>query len=307
MAETLVDLTSHIENSKFGFPIFGRDEMVRTKEITRIEMVDIGLIDIEDTTFQYRRDVKNIGNLAADIKANGQTTPVFLREVGEGRHQIISGNRRLAALKQLKRKKVLARVFPNCTDERAWALSISENFQRDDFSDLEKALVCQRLREEGKANGEVGRVTNMSKRNVQHYLSVANADEVLREALHEGKISLFVTVALARKGNVFLDPDHTLEAVLEKATREEMTVKEVEGLLKEIKEAAVDPDKRPDMKKRRGRGKFVPVKITEKKNGGFDLVVKWRATRNANELVKITDALRKTMERIEALKASERN
>ena len=72
----------------------------------------------------------DVSELAVAIGRLGQLTPVELRPLprpdGEGkRFQVVSGFRRVEALRLLQRDRVLARVHAGLPDEDAWALALS--------------------------------------------------------------------------------------------------------------------------------------------------------------------------------------
>src|SRR4051812_11436784 len=66
-------------------------------EIVMLPVEDI----LDDKTFQYRLTT-TLGSLAEDMRVRGQTTPIFVRPL-EGKYQLISGFRRLAAVRELGR------------------------------------------------------------------------------------------------------------------------------------------------------------------------------------------------------------
>ncbi len=84
---------------------------------------------VPDATFRLR-ETGDVSELAVAIGRLGQLTPVELRPLpgpdGEGRRfQVVSGFRRIEALRLLQRDRVLARVHPRLPDEDAWALALS--------------------------------------------------------------------------------------------------------------------------------------------------------------------------------------
>lgn len=83
----------------------------------------------DDATFLLR-DEGDASPLAASIARLGQLVPVELRPLPHGdggpvRYQIVSGFRRIAALKVLMRDRVLARVHARLDDEDAWSVALA--------------------------------------------------------------------------------------------------------------------------------------------------------------------------------------
>ena len=254
------------------------------------QVVTIPIDDIlEDTTFQYRLTTA-VGSLAQDIQTRGQTTPIFVRPQG-GQYQIISGFRRFAATKELGREKILARVFADLNDYQAVGLAISENLQREDFSDLEKAQVTLRMRDLGLSVQEIATNINRSVRTVQQYLSVLEASAIVKTALHESKISLSMAFELAREN---VNPKH-LSAILKSIEHDNLSVRSLKRLL-----AKTTVSESPGSLSPRGRAGFQPVRLISKNEADFDLTVKFRRSRTS-DIETIVSALRTALAEVEQL------
>ena len=254
------------------------------------QIVTLLISDIlEDTTFQYRLTTA-VGSLAQDIQTRGQTTPIFVRPQN-GQYQIISGFRRFAATKELGRDKILARVFSDLNDYQAVGLAISENLQREDFSDLEKAQVALRMRDLGLSMQEIATNINRSVRTVQQYLSVLEAPTIVKTALHESKISLSMAFELAREN---VNPKH-LGAILKSIEHDNLSVRSLKRLL-----AKTTVNESSDSSLPRGRAGFQPVRLISKNEADFDLTVKFRRSRSS-DIETIISALRTALAEVEQL------
>jgi ParB-like chromosome segregation protein Spo0J len=78
----------------------------------------------EDATFQIR-PLGDLSALATDLARLGQLFPVDVRFKPPDRFQIISGFRRVAALRFLKRDRVLARLHTDLSDEDALLMALA--------------------------------------------------------------------------------------------------------------------------------------------------------------------------------------
>lgn len=93
-----------------------------------VEFVPLAAV-ADDATFRLREE-GDVAALAGSIGRLGQLVPIELRplpgtpEGGRPRFQVVSGFRRLAALRLLMRDRVLARVHRTLSDEDAWALAL---------------------------------------------------------------------------------------------------------------------------------------------------------------------------------------
>jgi hypothetical protein len=87
-------------------------------------LISLDLID-EDETFQLR-GAGDVGRLAMDLARLGQAFPVDVRQrAGTDRYQLVSGFRRVAALRFLRRTAVLARVHARLSDEDALLVALA--------------------------------------------------------------------------------------------------------------------------------------------------------------------------------------
>lgn len=95
---------------------------------------------IDRCKFQPRSefDPVELEELADNIDKNGLIQPVEVRlSGGEGRYELIVGERRLRAHKLLGKRHIRAIINNNITDDEVSARAISENIQRANLSDLE--------------------------------------------------------------------------------------------------------------------------------------------------------------------------
>ncbi len=98
----------------------------------------------EDSTFQLRPEGE-ISLLATEIARLGQLFPVDLRPRPEGGFQVVTGFRRVAALRFLQREKVLARMHTDLSDEDALLLALAAAIHtvpvsREELSELRDQL-----------------------------------------------------------------------------------------------------------------------------------------------------------------------
>ena len=92
-------------------------------------------------------DEGSLYELAESIRSQGIMQPILVRPIGEGRYEIIAGERRsrAARLAGLSEVPVLIREVP---DEAAAVMALIENIQREDLNPLEEAQGLQRLTQE---------------------------------------------------------------------------------------------------------------------------------------------------------------
>ncbi|MBL8957909.1 MAG: ParB-like nuclease domain-containing protein, partial [Myxococcaceae bacterium] len=110
------------------------------------EQISLDGVD-DDVTFKIR-DEGDISALAMDIARVGQVFPIDLRAKGD-RFQIITGFRRVAALKFLHRDRVLARLHHELSDEDAALIALAEAIHSEPVSREELGGMRERLESRG--------------------------------------------------------------------------------------------------------------------------------------------------------------
>lgn len=111
-------------------------------------MIAIDRID-EDGTFRVRPE-GDISLLATDIARLGQLFPVDIRLKPPDRFQIITGFRRVAALRFLQRDRVLARLHTDLADEDALLMALVSAIHARPVAREELEQVKARLEGEGR-------------------------------------------------------------------------------------------------------------------------------------------------------------
>ena len=111
--------------------------------------MDISVDAIEANPFQPRTtfDDQTLEELAASIRKLGVVQPLTVRDAGNGKFQLIAGERRLRAARLAGLMYVPAYVR-TADDQAMLELALVENIQREDLDAVEVAISFQRLIEE---------------------------------------------------------------------------------------------------------------------------------------------------------------
>jgi len=137
-----------------------------------------------------RMDAGSLEELAASIRAQGVMSPILVRPIGGGRHEIIAGERRwrAARIAELAEVPVLIREIP---DEAALAMSLIENIQRENLNPLEEAQGIQRLIDEfGMTHQQAADAVGRSRPATSNLLRLLALPEPVRELLMLGDIEM---------------------------------------------------------------------------------------------------------------------
>lgn len=202
--------------------------------------------------------------LADEIRERGQTTPLFVRLAGPNTYDLIAGYRRLAALRRIESPTVLVRVFEGLDDDAALDLAVSENRDREDVSDWERAELAQRLQEKGRSYEAIAKVLKLSDVQVKRLLRVAKTSPAhLRASLQQRQITLAMATAFLELRLETQSEDLQAE-LLAAAIEEECSVREFRRLAeKRLRSKPAAPPTPP-----------TPSYVRQLKNGAFAVSMK---------------------------------
>ena len=103
--------------------------------------MDIPLDSIDGNPFQPRShfDEQSLEELATSIRKLGIVQPLTVRETGNGRYQLIAGERRLRAARLAGLTQIPAYIR-TADDQAMLELALVENIQREDLDAVEVAI-----------------------------------------------------------------------------------------------------------------------------------------------------------------------
>src|SRR5690625_1963247 len=113
------------------------------------ELVQIPVEKITANRFQPRTifNEERIEELAQTIQTHGMIQPIIIREIEEGRFEIIAGERRWRAVQSLEWEHISAIIREMNNTETA-SVALIENLQREELTVIEEASAYAQLRSE---------------------------------------------------------------------------------------------------------------------------------------------------------------
>ena len=174
-------------------------------------------------------DSESLEELAASIKLLGIIQPITVREIDDGKYQIISGERRYRASQMAGLSEIPAYIR-HADDNNMLELALVENIQREDLNAIEIAISYQRLIEECQLTQE-----NLSERvgkkrpTIANYLRLLKQSPEIQLAVKQEQISMGHARALAG----IEDTDcqlHLLQQIIEN----DLSVRQVEVSVRQI-------------------------------------------------------------------------
>ncbi|MFL5620386.1 MAG: ParB/RepB/Spo0J family partition protein [Gemmatimonadaceae bacterium] len=190
------------------------------------DLRQVRIADISPNRFQPRRAFSEpeLVELEASIKASGLLQPIVVRASGNGKWELVAGERRLRAVGRLGwfEIPVVVRDF----DDRAMlTLALVENLQRADLNPLEEAEGYQRLIDEfGLTQQQVADAVGKDRTSITNLLRVLTLQPAVRQLVERGHIS----AGHARALLPIKDERRQLELANEIVARQ-LSVREVEA------------------------------------------------------------------------------
>lgn len=195
----------------------------------RIDDILIGSIRANPNQPRLEFDEFRLQELSNSIRLHGLIQPITVRAIGEGRYELISGERRLRATRMAGLERIPAYVRL-ADDEQSLEYALIENIQREDLNPIETALGFQRLIEElGYTQEHVAERVGKNRTTITNTLRLLQLPDVVQLAVKQGKISAGHARAL-----VTIDNPTIQEKVLLKAIEEDFSVRQMEQYVKTL-------------------------------------------------------------------------
>ena len=196
------------------------------------EITLIKISDIKPNPFQPRKtfDQDKLNELAESIKENGLFQPILVRKALVG-YEIISGERRFRASKIAGLKEVPVIVY-DYDDQKMMEVAIVENIQREDLSVVEEAISYNELMKKlNYTQEQVAQKVGKSRSYIANYLRLLKLDDNILELINNQKITMGHVKTL-----ITLDDKKQIKEIVNKIIDENLSVREVEKIAKELKE-----------------------------------------------------------------------
>ena len=147
---------------------------------------------IQRGKYQPRSDMhpETLSELADSIRAQGVVQPIVVRPIGEGRYEIIAGERRWRA-SQMAGLDTIPAVVREVPDQAAMAMALIENIQRENLNPMEEARALQRLIHEFElTHQQTAEAVGRSRAAVSNLLRLLELDEEVMGMVERGDLEM---------------------------------------------------------------------------------------------------------------------
>ena len=277
----------------------GLDALISTEDIVAngvntINEIDVNLIEANPNQPRREFDEVALQELTDSIKEIGIIQPITLREMPDGKYQIIAGERRWRASMRAKMKTIPAYIKA-VNEESLMEMALIENIQRQDLNPIEIALAYQHLIDQhGLTQEQLSEKIGKNRATIANFLRLLKLPAPVQVGLRNKSIDTGHARAL-----LSIDEPKMQVKAYNDILAKGMSVRQVEDYVKKVKEGKkikpVVVNKAPDdtelqLKKQLEEliGKTVVLTTNDKGKGkvtfGFDSI---------DELKNIIDRLNK--------------
>lgn len=216
--------------------LLGNSALNLIAEKPTIDNLKLSVNCLQPGKYQPRAEIEEapLAELAASIKQQGLLQPLIVREINEGRYEIIAGERRWRAC-QLAGLQEIPVLLRQVDDETAMAIALVENLQREDLNAMDQARAMHRLTTEfSLTHQQVADLLSKSRAAVSNFLRLLTLNAEVRRLLEHGDLDMGHARAL-----LMLD-ENMQRQVAELVVAKNLSVRETEKLVARVKEGKAE-------------------------------------------------------------------
>ena len=247
----------------------------------------IPIKDIRANPYQPRKqfDEASLNELADSIRENGVFQPILVRKSKTLKgYELVAGERRLRASK-LAGKKDIPAIIVDFSEAQMMEISLLENIQRKDLTPIEQATAYDQLiKKLNYTQDELAKRLGKSRTNITNLLRLLNLPNEVKKRVNANKLSYGQARTL-----LALDEEDEMVALAKRAVKEDLSVRELEGLTSSNKKTTKKPtSSKPrdpfmeDVKNRLQRKYSTKVEIKNK-----SIIIKYNDIKDLNRILEI--------------------
>ncbi len=255
---------------------------------------------IDTNPFQPRTQFspEALEDLTTSIREVGMVQPVTVRDMGNGRYQLITGERRLKAAKAAGLTKIPV-FIRTANDQAMLEMALIENIQREDLNSVDIAISFQRLVEECELTQEnLSQRVGKKRATVSNYMRLLKLPAEIQLGIRQDKISMGHARALI----TIEDPNEQIE-LFYKIIEKGLSVRRAEELARKINKlhSEQEPDKTaPDekyqpyeeLKKQLSEFFQAGVEFRRNNKGSGKIIIPFRSDDELERIIGIFDRLK---------------
>ncbi|MFI4962339.1 MAG: ParB/RepB/Spo0J family partition protein [Legionellales bacterium] len=222
--------------------LLGQSAVTLSEEKPQTDNLKLAVGCLQPGKYQPRGEMEELplNELAQSIKKQGVLQPLLVRELANGRYEIIAGERRWRASQMAGLSEVPV-LIKQVDDETAMAMALVENLQREDLNAMDQARAMYRLTNEfALTHQQVAELLCKSRTAVSNFLRLMTLSEAVKKMLEHGDLDMGHARAL-----LMLDEEQQNQ-VAQVVVAKNLSVRETEKLVERIKTGVHDTPKLPE-------------------------------------------------------------
>lgn len=232
-------IKTSIEDKNDEHEIVKPSEQISSDDGKSIDiLVKIPIFNILPNPYQPRVNFlpEALDDLKKSILENGLIQPITVRRAGENNYELISGERRLRACKEIGFSEIPAYIIEVDSKESMIALALIENIQREKLNAIEIAQAYKRLLEEcNLSQEEIAKKVGKDRTTITNFLRLLKLPNVIQESVAKEEISGGHARALLSL------PSEALQIeFLGKIINQNLSVRKLENLVKKFSEGTTE-------------------------------------------------------------------
>ena len=196
-------------------------------------------------------DNEKMSELKDSIKNSGLIQPITVRKISNGKYEIIAGERRYRACRELGMENISA-IEISAGDARGYELSVLENIQREDLNPIEEAESYLMLMEVyGYTQEKLSEKLGKTRSSLSNKMRILKLPGSVKEMVKKGEISYGharTLLSLSDQRKI----ESAAKEIIDKGYSVRETEKRVKVLTNKEKFSDVLPDDKQDKKKETG-------------------------------------------------------
>jgi ParB family chromosome partitioning protein len=190
--------------------------------------IPVGLISPNPFQPRVHFDPEAFNELKKSILSNGLIQPVTVRRISNHQYQLISGERRLKACREIGYKDIPAYIIKVDTDETMLAMALIENIQREKLNPIEIGYAYKRLMDDCHlTQEEIADKVGKDRSTIANSIRLLKLPQEIQDSLIKEEITMGHARALINLPHAELQ----IEA-LNKIIENNLSVRKVEQLVK---------------------------------------------------------------------------
>ena len=155
-----------------------------------IDNIDTNLITVNPYQSRSNFNEESLKELTTSIKNIGVIQPITVRKIKKNSYQLISGERRLKACRNLELNNIPAYIR-TANDQESLEMALIENTHRQDLDAIEIAVSYKRLIDEiNLTQEELSNKIGKDRTTITNYLRLLKLNPIIQSGIKDGFISM---------------------------------------------------------------------------------------------------------------------